>query len=360
MRFAKSNKLSAGALENVRRQRVHSIPHFYGSFTDGAGATHPYAMVGGDPKRGGTTHVHTSVLPVSLIFDEFADANGNPLVIHVGPVVQPFATSPNFLNAPYGTGNTQFSDAVQRAEFWNVMGDGWHTMLERPRMLKEITMEIPVGAAKVFQLSGGGELFTLLDANFFISQFTTIQQLADFRIDELPVMITSNVGLSFDLDPSHGFIGGFHYAWDANDPLGTGDPGQASDVQTFAWASYIDPLTFPGSGFADVTGLSHEIAEWMNDPFIDNATENWAFPGTGGQQCQNNLETGDPVEVLANSSFPVTLHGQTYHPQTEALLQWFSQEVPSSAFQGAYSYPDTTALPGPAENCSAPAPDAGQ
>jgi hypothetical protein len=53
---------------------------------------------------------------------------------------------------------------------------------------------------------------------------------------------------------------------------------------------------------------------------------------------------GDPIEVLAHPAFPVVLNGFTYHPQTKALLQWFSQESPSSAFQGACSYPDTTAL----------------
>jgi hypothetical protein len=38
------------------------------------------------------------------------------------------------------------------------------------------------------------------------------------------------------------------------------------------------------------------------------------------------------------------MNGRTYHPQNEALLQWFEFESPSSAIHGAYSYPDETTL----------------
>ena len=39
---------------------------------------------------------------------------------------------------------------------------------------------------------------------------------------------------------------------------------------------------------------------------------------------------------------PVTVRGKPYHTQVEATLQWFSRESPSSAFEGAYSWPDIT------------------
>jgi hypothetical protein len=38
----------------------------------------------------------------------------------------------------------------------------------------------------------------------------------------------------------------------------------------------------------------------------------------------------------------------TFHPQTEALWQWFAEKKHSSAIDGAFSYPDTSALTGPA------------
>ena len=90
--------------------------------------------------------------------------------------------------------------------------------------------------------------------------------------------------------------------------------------------------------------LSHEVTEWANDPFIRNIVPTWSFPGIP-TACQNNLETGDPVEVIFDSDWPTTISGFTYHPQIEAILPWFSRQSPSTSFAGAYSYPDTTTLP---------------
>ena len=92
--------------------------------------------------------------------------------------------------------------------------------------------------------------------------------------------------------------------------------------------------------------LSHEIAETFNDPFVvsdgvHNLTPWWLSPNGN---CQDDLETGDVIEGLPNSTFPVTLNGFTYHPQNEALLQWFQFQTPSDALGGAYSYPNTSLL----------------
>jgi hypothetical protein len=50
------------------------------------------------------------------------------------------------------------------------------------------------------------------------------------------------------------------------------------------------------------------------------------------------------IEGLPNGVFPITMNGMTYHPQNEALLQWFEFMSPSDAIDGAYSYPDETTL----------------
>jgi hypothetical protein len=52
---------------------------------------------------------------------------------------------------------------------------------------------------------------------------------------------------------------------------------------------------------------------------------------------------------------PITLKERNevfvYHPQTEALLQWFEVGATSDAIGGAFSYPDTTALTHSAVPC---------
>jgi hypothetical protein len=320
---------------------LRTVPHWSGSFTF-QGTAYPYTMVGNAPGKGGITRVPTSVIPISFFFDEFVDPTGKNITIDVGPVLSDALMSPDFVKASYGTGFTQFSDAIQRAEFWNVMGNDWHTIVEAPGRHQRVQVEVPVGLSQLFQLPDG-TLFAILDADFFSSQLNTIVQLDNLQHDEFAIALTNNVFLYTGGNPSNCCVLGFHTAFE------TKRVEEVHYVQTFAWASFFSAGIFSG-GFADVTAISHELAEWMNDPFINNATPPWQFPDGSGA-CQANLETGDPVEVLPNATFPVTLHGFTYNPQTEALLQWFTRESPSSAFNGAYSYPDMTALPGPSVAC---------
>jgi hypothetical protein len=90
----------------------------------------------------------------------------------------------------------------------------------------------------------------------------------------------------------------------------------------------------------------------MNDPIGSNAVNPpWQFPGS--TNCQGNLEVGDPIEVLPDSlvAYPVTMNGFTYHPQNIALFQWFAQVSPSNAIDGAYSYPNESALTSPSTSC---------
>jgi hypothetical protein len=74
---------------------------------------------------------------------------------------------------------------------------------------------------------------------------------------------------------------------------------------------------------------------------IHNVTPFWLSPNGN---CQDDLEVGDVIEGLPNDVFPITMNGRTYHPQNEALLQWFEFQSPSSALDGAYSYPNTGTL----------------
>ncbi|MGZ3447256.1 MAG: hypothetical protein ACXU88_16345, partial [Myxococcaceae bacterium] len=127
------------------------------------------------------------------------------------------------------------------------------------------------------------------------------------------------------------------------------EPGDASNGwqerrYVMNYSSWISPGIF-GGGFVDITALSHELMETFSDPFVNNATPIWVAPNG---LCQNNLESGDVIEGLPNATFPMTMNGMTYHPQNEALLQWFAGQSPSSAYRHAYSYPDTTVLTSPA------------
>ena len=330
-RHQKVGRISAatrGALADSSENgsgRIRTIPNWKGSFTTD-GVVYPFTMAGKAPQRGDETRIDSSLIVLSFLFDEFVDANGNNIVIDSSDIVDDFLGSPNLVKTRYTNGVAQFSDSLQRASFFRVMQPDWHTTVNQPRILTPVTIEVPVGLGQVFDV--GGALVAQVDDAFFSSQLNTIFQLEDIRPEEVPMLLSHNVFTVFAL--------GFHGAFEV-----TPKHGKLA-VQTFLWTSWLDESLF-GPIFADATTLTHEVSEWMADPFIDNIVPEYSIPDSGNPPfCSNLLEVGDAIEFLPNQMAPVTVHGKLYHTQVEATLQWFSRESPSSAFMGAYSWPDIT------------------
>ncbi|MGH9565319.1 MAG: hypothetical protein ACRD4I_05010, partial [Candidatus Angelobacter sp.] len=340
-RFEFASKISDEAVLAMRQQRLSSIPFFSGSFAF-EGRTFPYTVVGAKPQAGGTTQIPTQIIPVSMLFEGFADDNGEPVVLDPGPMVARIRNSPNFHAATYQTGFTQFGDAVQRAQFYGSMASDWHTLLGAPQTLKPVNIVVPRGMAKVFRNPASNVVYALVDSSFFISQLNTIVQMANLRPDALALVLTSNVLLAPEAEAKRCCVLGFHTAFDA------GQQGATRMVQTLVWASWMDSGIL-GANLGDVTPLSHEIGEWMNDPFGSNAVPAWQHP-LASLGCQSTLETADPLAALPNSSFPVTIDGFTFHPQTQVLLPWFTRQ-PTDAIDGAYSFPDQRLLTSPSQPC---------
>jgi hypothetical protein len=316
--------------------RLPSIPTWSGSFQS-EGTTYPYVMVGHKPQHGDETRVDTSLIVLNFKFDEFGDANGNPIVIDSSSIVQDVIGSPNFVKYDYTDGRGQFSDALQRASFWNIMDRDWHTTIEKPRILQTVTIEVPVGQAQLFD-PGNGHYIGIVNFDFLYSQIQTILQLEPVRTNELPILISYDVFADQAL--------GFHDAVEVQQ-------GNRAGIQTYLWTSWLDLDAF-GPLYADATTMTHEVSEWMADPFINNITPDWSIPNSGGA-CNGILEVGDPIEDLDTQMFPITLHNHVYHTQNEVTVPWFSRDnVPSTAFQGTYSYPDTTVLTTHSSPCGTP------
>src|SRR5438445_11049179 len=107
------------------------VPSFSGSFSCKS-TNYPYTIVGGKPQAGGTTEVPVQLIPISLLFEEYADESGSPLILGPAQVIPRVLSSPNFSDAQYATGPSQFADAVQRAQFNAVATKDWHTLLSKP------------------------------------------------------------------------------------------------------------------------------------------------------------------------------------------------------------------------------------
>jgi hypothetical protein len=334
---------------------VMSVPNFQGSFTS-RGKTWPFTMIGAPPSGGAAINVPAKIVAVSLRLQN-ADLVTFTTVSVIG-FESPTLNSPNFQLASYSSGTgIQFADAVQRAEFFHSMKSTWHTALKPVTIVQLVTLTVPrfttitlngkktqVRTYFTSKSSDGHTVVFLLD-QFFDQQIFNIvlKQInaGHFITGAMNMALFPNTFL-YSVNSSGGMgaccVLGFHTYFTNN-----AQPTESRWV--FAFASWISPGTF--SGFRDVTALSHEISEAFDDPFVDNRVPAWQFPNEPGT-CQDSLEVGDPVEVLSNTVFPVNISGVTYHPQTEALLQWFEQKSPSTAINGAFSYPNTKALTAPA------------
>jgi hypothetical protein len=343
--FEASNKMSEAANRLLGQNRIVSVPHFSGTFQY-QGKTFPFTTVGSAPQKGQTTRIPTVIIPISLFFEGYSDEQGNPIVMDIVPALPSVVNSPNFRNASYPSGYTQFGDAVQRAQFFHVMTPEWRTLLGEPQLLKPVNIDVPRGSATVYRMRSSGAVFAVVDEGFFISHLNTILQLENLKVNALPIALTSNVFLAPAADIRKCCVLGFHTSFDA------GEVDGLQQVQTFVWASWIDAGIFGGT-VADVTAMSHEISEWLNDPFNSNIVPDWQFPNTNNG-CQNNMETGDPISAFQHAGFPVIIDGVTYHPQNETLLQWFERKTPSDAIDRAYSFPDESLLVSPSQACNAP------
>jgi hypothetical protein len=350
---------------------IDSIPNFNDQFFadgfdfNGNPNRHWYTnTVGNPPQMGGTTLINAPIQPVNIELD---DANGNPrfigghpLISLATPFVAPVLASPVFSNFTYSSGAapTQFSDAIQRAEYFKPAKPDWHTLLG-PAPKAALTMHIrqsatcptgpnSAGCNYAFALNRDGTCCRFILVNDNPPDFVFETGLGGIVVTDIgnnvittkdiSTFLFPNVFLFFG-DTTNCCVLGFHTYFF--------EPGSDPEKRwVLNYSSWITPGLF-GSSFLDVTGLSHEIAETYNDPFVvsDNVHDLTPFWLTPNGSCGEVLETGDVIEGLPNATFPIILNGFTYHPQNEALLQWFEFESPSSALGGAYSYPNTGVLP---------------
>jgi hypothetical protein len=289
------------------------------------GNTYAGATVGRSPFFHGsrTTNVPAFIVPVKIhmpdggVFDPgVADSSclGGKVPITVtqnSPLFSPATFTMNGV----GVGTTQYADAFLRAEFWqnvSVTGDRFHTMLSPVTVLAEQTFNVPTDEGATFNDGGCGHLgvmdFDTWD-NFVQSTLIPFVTAHGGGPTSFPLFVLYNVAMAMPFVPGTSdncCILGYHNAF-------------AFPVQTYGVSDFDSNGGFPG--VADVSSMSHEVNEWLNDPTGNNLTPAW----TGGQvsagMCQNNFEVGDP---LSGTLFPsVTINSFNYHLQELAFFSWF-------------------------------------
>jgi len=329
-----ASALSASALSA-------GLTFYTANYTSLGGKQLPFHIVGTDPSLGSnTTTIPTVLVPLKFIFPNA----GNPILDGTN-VVTAFENSPIFQIADYKAGSidlgtTQYGDALQRAQFWNLPGfsQGYHVVLGTPLVAPTVTVTVPPGKGNAYALSGGG-FMGVLDTNYFEGQVLG-GLLPQYQANQLPIFVTDDVYLGTNGLIQNCCIVGFH----------SSQAVPIAMAKTWIYAAYGEPGTLSdptGAGFVDVVGLSHEVAEWLNDPFVAVSPGiNWippaVLPGQGGA-CIPNFETGDPLESPPFTFTKVT-NSTTYHLQDEVFLPWYLHTNPSFSVNGWYTFQNLSAV----------------
>jgi hypothetical protein len=313
------------------------LPFSTATYASLGGRRIPITIVGTNPSLGANaTTVNTVIIPLNIQFPGFASFRFDATAAAAAT-----ASSPIFALSDYSTGGTdlgttQYGDAILRAQFWNLPGfsPNYHVLLGGPAIAPTITIAIPPGDGSVYQLDGGN-LLGVVQEPIFDYIIGLLSQ--SFGPQVLPVFLTDNVFLSAtgQIDSSCCVLG---YHASQGPPIAT--------AQTWIYASYVEPGTFLGDSVLDVQALSHEVGEWLNDPFTGalisggvNLIAPAVLPNQGGE-CVINFESADPLASLP-AAFTQVSGGKTWHLVEHVFLPWYLHASPSFSVNGFYSYLNT-------------------
>ena len=321
--------------------RNRSFPHFTQSFTF-QGVNYPFTMVGYQPRSGRSTSARSVIVPMKITFFGFGPNNDISVTFDPTPAVTSIVGSPMYQDADWPGGfHGQFVDSMQRAAWWNKMNreHTWHVRMDRPRVAKPLEIFVSPEFGTLAQLSDGtfiGDM--LIDATDAI--LNAYIQASTIDADEVPIFVSDMVTAE---------ALGYHSA---------SQYGGSPVLQTYIWTSWLDPAEVDPL-FADVSTFNHELAEWANDPYVNNVAPLWMYPPPSDPRtvCGDNpfLEVGDPQgNGPTFDDFPtvvVPVAGVSYHLQQLVLFEWFTGEFPSSAFGGWYTFPAPGSITQPFVPC---------
>ena len=337
-----------------------TVTHFFSTALNPLDSTtFGFNMVGQDPALQQSTTVTVDITPLTV--------NTGGLTFNGSDVLSPTLSSPVFTNNDYTStpfvsdptvtkgfransaslspGNTsnQLEDATMRSQF-NKQGTGYHLILN-PVVHPAITIDVQAEQGTLIQ-TARGVVAGDIAVKWWSSRIQNLNNSLSYADPtHLQLYLTDNVMLFVGPNPLSCCIIGFH---GASEVVGHGSGSTHGNgnqpIQTFAWASYVTPGFFnPQRAWTlqDIDPLSHEIAEWADDPFINSFVQPWTSPAIA-PMCSNILETGDPVVGVGFTKEANTFRqGPTpngtqvadgfYHPEDEALLPWFMRLNPSPA-----------------------------
>jgi hypothetical protein len=317
-------------------------------------------MVGRDPFNGvGNAYAKTYIVPLIIktksivtainLDGSFQTKSGvttfNPTVADRACLTAPndvpikvYEQSPIFKNSTFdfgGTvvGTTQYIDAFQKANFWEVDDhDAHYALLDPVITLPAVVINVPAASGAAIPASVFADFSVTSCAPLAVIDINWLDAYLDNTVlpalrckcvnpSNFPVLPEYNVVESFGPpNLAQCCVLGYHGT--------TGFP-----IQTYSPVDFDSTGIF-GVDFMDTYSASHEVAEWVDDPFGTNVTPPWGNVGqvTG---CQADLEVADPLTGTTSLRIAGS-NGFTYHLQELAFFSWF-YGAPSIAIHHWYS-----------------------
>lgn len=318
---------------------VTPLPTWNYSITASAGlggATYSGTVLGRSPYSRGktTTTIPTQIIPLvititdasgTVVYDPTA-ADSCVTGTHTDLDVitnSPIFTNNNWTMNGVNVGNTQYIDAFQRAQFWSLVGGTpYHLVLSPSTIASQALTFQPSGgsgtgtnynAATTFGGCGYIGVVNINNLDAAVHALITGPLASTVNAGTFPIFLTKNVvsATSGTSIFSNCCVLGYHSGFTVG-----------SNLQIYSPFSLDTSGVFGG----DVSTLSHEMGEAINDPTGNNPTPAWGNIGQVTNSCQNNFEVGDPLSPgfsTPTNSFVVNGNGLTYHLQELAFFSWF-------------------------------------
>ncbi len=238
-----------------------------------------------------------------------------------------------------------------RAQF-NKTGSSTYHLILHANVLPAVTINVPANQGVLLQ-SGRGVVFADVNISWWAAQMKNLNSTVGDPT-HLPIYLSNSVLLHIGKNVLNCCVIGFHGTSPVGIGAGSADSNGNAKVQTFAWASWVQPGIYarPNGGtdwaLQDIHALSHEIAEWADDPFVNNTVEPWLTPTAPQYGCTGVLETGDPVVAIGfamgtntteqgpNPNGTQSADGY-YHPEDEVFLPWFMRLAPNTVSEPTQS-----------------------
>jgi hypothetical protein len=307
----------------------------WGAFFQYNGQFYGFDMIGTDPTLGSaTSSLDMPVVPVALRFSDgtILDPTQPVQCNDTRSAVTLVMASPIFKNvdwAPGGThvGKTQYTDAFQRAEWWNFANGSapdYHVLLA-PTVMPRVVVNVPANQGHIVK-GGSCGVYGNVEGLFFDSLIRGLMVKLTLQPNQLPFFLT------YDIVADNGILG-YHSTFRNG---------------TYTTATYNDQTFGPNHAFQDVVPISNVLGSAFNDPFGANLTPDWQSTYNPKSGCQFLLETGAP---LAGRAIPARVPGNShqYYVQDMAFELWFAKAPASTSVNGWFSMFNT--LKTSAGNC---------